>query len=196
MNRTDHFGVATGHDTALVLIDLINTWEMKDGPALLRHTLSALPAISTLLDSARRHGAPVIFANDNFGRWRSNLPALVELARAADPRSARIVDALAPTATDYIVLKPAHSAFFATPLERLLEALKIRRLVLAGIAGDQCVLATASDALLRRFEVIVPRDAIACASAARRNAVLRHFATAMDIPTPASRGVRWTRHKN
>ena len=62
---------------------------------------------------------------------------------------------------------------------------------IAGIAGDQCVLATANDALLRRYEVVIPRDAIACATAARDKAVLRHFSGVMDLSTPTSARVQW-----
>lgn len=176
---------------ALVLIDLINTWEMKEGPALLRQTLATLPALTRLLRRVRRAGVPVIYANDNFGRWRSNMPAIVELARGRNPASGRVVEALAPNAGDYFVLKPEHSAFFATPLERLLQNLEVKRLVLAGVAGDQCVLATASDALIRDFEVVIPRDTLVCATAARRRAVLRHFNAAMDIATPPSGRLLW-----
>jgi nicotinamidase-related amidase len=170
---------------------MINTWEMQDGASLLRQAIRILPNLVRLLASARRNGVPVVYTNDNFGRWRSNMPATIEQARQANRASARIVDALAPQASDYVVLKPEHSAFFATPLELLLKALKVHRLVIAGVSGDQCVLATAGDALLRAFSVVVPRDAIASATAARTRAILKHFRDAMDIPTPASRGVRW-----
>lgn len=179
------------HSTALIVVDMINTWVMQDGAALLRQASRMLPNLVRLTASARRAGVPIIYANDNFGRWRSNLPATIEQARQASRASARIVDALAPRVTDYVVLKPEHSAFFATPLELLLKALKVRRLVIVGISGDQCVLATAGDALLRDFTVIVPRDAIASATAARTRAILKHFRDVMDVATPSSRGVRW-----
>jgi len=191
MSGPQHLSPPALGDTALILIDLINTWEMKDGRSLLRQTLRTLPALTRLQQRARKHHIPIVYANDNFGRWRSNMPALLELARYASKGSARIVEALAPTAEDYVVLKPEHSAFFGTPLERLLQSLEVKRLVLAGIAGDQCVLATASDALLRRYEVVIPRDAIACATAARGKAVLRHFSGVMDLSTPTSARVQW-----
>jgi nicotinamidase-related amidase len=105
--------------------------------------------------------------------------------------AAEIVAALAPGGDDYFVLKPRHSGFYATPLHLLLGALGVRRLVLSGVAGDQCVLATAGDALVRGYKVIVPRDAIVCATAQRTKAVLAHFRTAMDIATPPVRALRW-----
>jgi len=188
----DHVARGARRSSALLLVDMINTWEMQDGAALLRQSIRILPNLVRLASSARRARAPVIYANDNFGRWQSNLPATIEQARQAGAASARIVDALAPRASDYVVLKPAHSAFFATPLELLLQKLEVQRLVVAGVAGDQCVLATVGDALLRDYTAIVPRDAIATPTTARTRAVLKHFREVMDVATPASRGLRWS----
>jgi nicotinamidase-related amidase len=136
---------------------------------------------------------PVIYANDNFGHWQSDLSALLEQTRQAHPLSEKIVKELAPLPSDFVVLKPAHSAFFQAPLEKLLEHLEVGRLVIGGVSGDQCVLATSSDALMRGFEVVVPRTVIASPTAARNKRVLAHFRTAMDIPTPDARSIRWSR---
>ena len=176
---------------ALLLIDLISTWDIADGKALLRQTVPILPALVRLRAGATAARAPVIFVNDNFGQWRSDFRQVIAAARASGADAARIVDALEPGAQDYFVLKPRHSAFFATPLDLLLQELAVDTLVLCGVAGDQCIVASASEALLHRFRVIVPRDGIACATARRKSAVLRHFHAAMDIPTPASRALRW-----
>lgn len=190
--RTKQLAETARAQAALVLIDLVNTWEMADGAALRRAAVRILPNLVRLCDSAGRAKIPIIFANDNFGRWRSNWPALLEAARQSHPQAARIVDELAPNPTHYIVLKPRHSAFYATPLMPLLESLQIGHLMLGGVSGDQCILATAGDALLRGLKVSVVRDATACATPARQRAILRHFHAAMDIPTPSSRGVRWS----
>jgi len=39
----------------------------------------------------------------------------------------------------YFVLKPMHSAFYATPLEILLRHLHVRRVITVGVTADQCV---------------------------------------------------------
>ena len=176
---------------ALLLIDLINTWQNADGSALLRQTRPIVPALIRLRKAAAAARAPVIFVNDNFGQWRSDFRQVIASARASGSQAAQIVDALHPGEDDYFVLKPRHSAFFATPLELLLRELGVDCVVLCGVAGDQCVLASASEALLHRFHVVIPRDAIACATARRKAAVLTHFREAMDIPTPSSRALRW-----
>ena len=58
------------------------------------------------------------------------------------------------------VLKPKHSAFYCTPLDILLSHLKTKTIILAGFAGNICVLFTANDAYMRNFKLIVPRDCI------------------------------------
>ena len=176
---------------ALLLIDLVNTWRMPRGRQTLRRTHALLPRIVRLRAAAARAGAPVIYVNDNFGQWRSDFRQVIELARAAAPQSAAIVDALHPGDGDYFVLKPRHSGFFGTPLELLLAGLQVGELVLCGVVGDQCVLATASAALVRRYRVTVPRDTVICPTTARTRALLAHLRTAMDVPTPLLRALRW-----
>ena len=180
---------------ALLLIDLINTWEMPEGRRLLRRAHAALPRLARLRRRATAAGAPVLFVNDNFGQWRSDFRDVVARARAAAAESERIVDTLQPGGDDYFVLKPRHSGFFATPLDLLLQELDVGTLVLCGAAGDQCVLATASEALLRKYRVIVPRDTLVCASPQRTAAALAHFRASMDIPTPAAHTLRWPRRR-
>ena len=63
---------------------------------------------------------------------------------------------LRPTARDYFVLKPKHSGFFDTTLDTLLEALRIRRVILTGMAGNICVLFTANDAYMREYRFSLP----------------------------------------
>ena len=55
-------------------------------------------------------------------------------------------------------LKPKHSGFFSTTLETLLRYLETQTLILAGIAGNFCVLFTANDAYMRDFNLFVPSD--------------------------------------
>jgi nicotinamidase-related amidase len=116
--------------------------------------------ISRLKQRAEAAGVPVIYVNDNFGRWRSDFRRQVEHCLKKDSRGAEMVTALRPTESDYFVLKPKHSGFFATTLETLLRYLGARRLILTGIAGNFCVLFTANDAYMRDYEIILPPDCV------------------------------------
>ena len=79
---------------------------------------------------------------------------------------------LSPEAGDRSILKPRHSAFYGTPLEFLLEEFKVSSLVLAGIATDSCIAATAYDAHTRKCKLWVPRDCVAAEKPAFTRATL------------------------
>jgi len=55
----------------------------------------------------------------------------------------------------------AYSAFEQTDLHRRLQAIGVRRLFVAGLATDYCVLASVLDARALGYEVVLLRDAIA-----------------------------------
>jgi nicotinamidase-related amidase len=55
---------------ALLLIDVINAFDFPEGEQLLRHALPMAKQIATLKADAKRLGIPVVYVNDNFGRWR------------------------------------------------------------------------------------------------------------------------------
>ena len=147
---------------ALVLIDVINDLEFPGGDELLGAALPLAHRLRELRRRARAHGIPTIFANDNFGRWRSDFNALVDHCTADEVRGCEISRLVQPDEDDYFILKPKHSAFYETPLDLLLRYLGTRTLILAGLTGDRCVLFTAGDAFLRDYRLVVPSDG--CAS--------------------------------
>ncbi len=136
-------------DSAVLIIDVINDFTFPGSDQLLEQ----MPPVVKAIDALRRHAdalqRPVIHVNDNFGRWRSSFDQVIEYCRRKGAPGASIATALAPRHSDYFVLKPGQSGFFQTPLPALLDYLKIKNLVLAGVAGDQCVLTTAMDAHAR-----------------------------------------------
>jgi nicotinamidase-related amidase len=145
---------------ALLLIDVVNTFEHEDGDALLASFRERLPGFLTALSRARAAGIPVVYANDNAGRWDSDAPALVRAA-VEDGRGGDVVEAVAPQRGDRFVLKPRYSAFDHTPLVIILRELEIERLLLAGAATEACVVQTAIDARELGFKVTILADACA-----------------------------------
>lgn len=146
---------------ALLLIDVINDLDFPESEQLLQFALPMARSIAALKDRARRAGIPVIYVNDNFGRWRSDFNAQVEHCLRDGVPGRPLVEQLRPTADDYFVLKPKHSGFFSTTLDTLLEYLEVKHLILAGIATNICVLFTANDAYMRDFRLTVPCDCVA-----------------------------------
>ncbi|MCX5613460.1 MULTISPECIES: cysteine hydrolase family protein [unclassified Streptomyces] len=145
--------------TALVIIDMLNTYDHEDAHVLVPSVERALPAVVHLLDQARAKDLPVIYANDNFGKWRSHHGEILDAALAGP--HADLVDPVRPDGNAYFVVKARHSIFYETPLAYLLGTLDVSRLVLCGQVTEQCVLYSALDAHIRHLSVTVAEDAVA-----------------------------------
>ena len=170
---------------ALVIIDMINELGFPEAEQLRPQAEAAATKIAALAVRARAAGIPVIYVNDNFGRWRSDFPATLEHV-VKDTPGRGIAETLCPHETDYFVLKPKHSGFFATALDVLLRYLDARWLILTGISGDICVLFTAHDAHMRDYGLIVPEDCIASADPRENDPALEMMRAALHVDTTAS----------
>ena len=165
--------------TALLLIDFMNPLDFEGAAALAPGAVRAARRAAALKARLARRRVPAIYCNDNFGHWDSDFDAVVEHCRRKGGAPARLAGLLAPQPRDRSILKPRHSAFFGTPLEFLLDELRVERLVLAGLAADNCIMFTAHDAYLRKFALWVPADCVASERPAYRRAALEHMARVM-----------------
>jgi len=174
---------AKGTRTALLLIDFMNPLDFDGAQALAPRAVKAAARAAMLKKRMRARHAPVIYTNDNFGRWESDFNAVVADCERRGGASAKMAALLAPTADDRSVLKPRHSAFFGTPLEFLLDELDVGRLVLAGLAADSCVMFTAHDAYLRQYDLWIPSDCVASEKDAWRRDALAYMARVLKART-------------
>jgi len=179
-----HGSVPDDAAAALLVIDMISGFDFPGGAQLLRQTRPIVPRIHALAGRARRAGVPVVYVNDNFGRWRSDFRAVV--AHCLGPRmpGRSAVRALRPHRQDYFVLKPRHSGFYSTTLSLLLEHLSARTLILTGVTADMCVLFTAQDAYVRGFRVVVPADCTASLAGRDTRRALALMRRALRAVTP------------
>ena len=161
--------------TALLLIDVINDLAFDGSEALVAQAESMAAPLARLKRRATAAGVPTIYVNDNFGQWRSDFRRTVAHCTARSSPGHRVSTRLRPTARDYFVLKPKHSGFFDTTLDTLLEKLRIRRVILTGVAGNICVLFTANDAYMREYKIFAPADCIASNTAADNDHALRQL---------------------
>lgn len=152
---------------ALLIIDVIHPFEFEGADALLRQARSIAPAIIRARNSFDRAGLPIIYCNDNFGKWNSESQTIIRYCTDTKRPGSDFVQAVVPRKSDYFILKPKHSAFLHTPLELLLDSLSIERLYVAGLAGEACVADTVTDAHSREYEVTVIEDATASESGDR-----------------------------
>jgi nicotinamidase-related amidase len=173
-------------DTVLLLVDVINDFEFPGAEAMIAEAEAAAERIAALASRAREHRIPVVYANDNFGRWRSDWRDVVEHCLRDGVRGQRIASLLQPESDDYFVLKPKHSAFFATTLEVLLDYLEARRIILCGFAGDVCVMFTAQAAFMRDLEVHVPSDCVASLSVEENERALAYLRRVVEADTTPS----------
>lgn len=156
-----HGNAPDAADVVLILIDVINDADFPEGDRLMRHALPMARNIAALKARAREANIPVLYINDNFGRWQSDFSKIIEHCMEKGARGRPMVELLLPDEDDYIVIKPKHSGFFSTTLDTLLQYLRASTLILTGVAGNICVLFTANDAYMRDFNVVVPADCVA-----------------------------------
>src|SRR5947207_12157242 len=160
-NEDLHGNVPDKAEVALLLIDVINDLEFDEGRRLLKYALPMAKNIAALKKHAKEAKVPVIYVNDNFGKWQSDFNKILTHCLEEGICGKPIAELLRPEEDDYFVLKPKHSGFFSTTLDTLLEYLGVETVVLTGIAANICVLFTANDAYMRDFRLVVPGDCVA-----------------------------------
>ena len=163
----------------MLLIDVINDLDFPEADQLLQFALPMAHKIAALKEQAHREGVPVIYVNDNFGRWRSDFTAQVDRCLKDDMLGKPIVELLKPDERDYFVLKPKHSGFFSTTLDTLLEYLGVKTVILTGMAANICVLFTANDAYMRDLSLVVPSDCVASNTKADNDYALEQMRTVL-----------------
>ena len=181
-----HGNVPDRCSVALIVIDVINDMEFEDGEALFRNALPAAKKLARLKARAEQVGVPVIYVNDNFGKWRSDLRQQLDHVLNDGVRGEPIAKLLRPSEDDYFILKAKHSGFYHTQLDLLVQYLQVRTVVIAGFTTDICVLFTASDAYLRDLEIIVPPDCSAAVTTEHHENAVEHMKRVLHVKATAS----------
>ena len=182
-------------EVALLLIDVINDLDFPEANRLLRYARPMAKKLLRLKKRAKKAGVPVIYVNDNFGRWRSDFRRQVVHCLRESSRGHEIIALLRPDEDDYFVLKPKHSGFFSTTLETLLRYLGSKKLILTGIAGNFCVLFTANDAYMRDYDLIIPSDCTVSNTAVENRQALALMRKFLKADTRSSTKLRLVRAK-
>src|SRR3954469_19717972 len=177
--------------SALIVVDMLNSYEHADAEQLVRSVERVLPTIRGLIQRAAREDVLTIYVNDNFGTWRSNREELVRTA--VEGEFGHLVEPIAPKEETLFVVKARHSIFYQTPLEYLLGQEDVDRVVLVGQVTEQCILYSALDAYIRHFDVAVPRDAVASIHPHLAEAALELMERNMRAEIGAASEVRFSR---
>jgi len=177
--RSDTLVTLPVSGTALLLIDVINDLAFDGSQGLVAQAEPMAARLAAFKRRTAAAGVPTIYINDNFGQWRSDFRRTVAHCTARSSPGRLVSRRLRPTSRDYFVLKPKHSGFYDTTLDTLLDALRVRRVILAGIAGNICVLFTANDAYMRDFQIFAPADCIVSNTAADNAYALKQIETVL-----------------
>lgn len=194
-NNDLHGNVPENSLIALLIIDVISDFEFPDGDRLLENTEPIVKNIVALRRKAEKVKIPVIFVNDNFGRWQSDFKKLLKHASSKSSKGHTVANQLKPKTCDYFVLKPKHSGFYSTTLDLLLAYLNVKTLILTGVTADICILFTANDAYLRDFKIFVPRDCVASVEMEENEHALKYIERVLDADTRPSSKIKFTKSK-
>jgi nicotinamidase-related amidase len=128
--------------TALLVVDV------QTGVVAQAHARDAVVAsIATLVERARRQGAPVVWVRHSDDH----------LVKGGD--AWRIVPELSPAAAEPMIDKAWGDAFEDTALETVLANLRVGRLIVVGAETDACIRSTLHGALARGYDAILVADA-------------------------------------
>ncbi|GLW33179.1 isochorismatase family protein [Actinoplanes regularis] len=181
-----------GTRPAVLLVDPAVAYTSPDSPLHLRTGEVAVEAMSSLAESARAAGVPVIWTRVRFADascaeaplFAAKVPALRVFADGSE--FAGFAPPLSPAPGELVVVKHYASAFAGTSLAAWLASHHIDTLVIGGFSTSGCVRASALDALQNGFRPMVVRDACADRDAGPHDANLfdlnAKYADVIDLP--------------
>lgn len=153
-----------GSAPALLVVDFVNGF---NDPALFGggNIAQAIEKTRSLLAAARHASIPVVFtrivyADDGSDAsvFTRKLPGLLALTETSP--AAQIVDALAPTAGEYVIRKTQPSAFFGTSLVGWLAKRRVDTVLVTGCTTSGCVRASVIDSMSHNFRTVVVSDCV------------------------------------
>jgi nicotinamidase/pyrazinamidase len=164
-------------ETALVVVDVQNDFADPGGSLSVAGADTVIDAVNVEIAAARAAGAPVVYTQDwhpprtpHFvtdggpwpvhcvaGTWGAELhPRLV-----VDGPAVRKATGQEDGYSGFTMRDVASGRELSTGLDALLRDLGVKRVVIAGLALDYCVKATALDAVRLGYETVVVRNATA-----------------------------------
>lgn len=144
---------------ALIIIDMLD--DFVDGALANSKAQAIVPALQRLLAHARHEGWVVVFSNDAHQPGDPEIPVWGPHAMAGAPGS-NVIAALQPKPGPKEIVSPKrfYGAFDGTGLDEQLKALKVDEVVMTGQHTHICVRHSSYGAMIRGYQITVPRDAV------------------------------------
>ncbi len=142
---------------ALVIVDMLK--DFVDGELANPRAQRIVEPLRRLLDHARENGWVVVFSNDAHKPGDPELKIWGEHAMEGTD-GAQVIDELSPRDGEIVSPKRGYGAFDGTGLDEQLKELGVAEVVITGQHTHICVRHSSYGALLRGYEITVPRDAV------------------------------------
>jgi len=158
--------------TALVVIDMQNTFCAPGSPAEVPSSRGIVPNINALTAELRKEGVPVIWVlhanTQNKGKSDWDLfynhvvsgEVRTRTLESNSPQNQSVYVELETSPDDITLIKNRYSALTAgsSSLERVLRSMGIDNLLIAGTKSNVCCESTARDAMMMDFKVTLLSD--------------------------------------
>jgi ureidoacrylate peracid hydrolase len=173
-------------NTALIIVDMQNTWVHPNGSRYMPASEDIIPRISDLLVFARKSHVPVIHLYTTKRRDLADVGIFAQVKpQTHDPEDSRsnfegtwgaeIYEPVKPLSSEIVIKKFRYSGFYSTQLESILRQLKRDTIAISGVATDVCCGNTARDGAMRDFKVVFLSDCNAAVAQEDHEATLRNF---------------------
>ena len=159
--RHDREFPVSSSDTALVLIDMQTDFLSKEGrlgknysDARVKQLAATEAKVAALIAAARKAGMTVAHSRSH----RYGAQVRRDLVTPTVDPTYDLVESCRPVPGEIVVDKWTFGAFASTDLEQQLRARGVKRILLAGILTNVCIMATAVQAVDRFFRVCLVED--------------------------------------
>ena len=157
---------------ALIIVDMLN--DFVDGKLANPKAQAIIEPLQRLLAHAREEGWVVVFSNDAHDPSDPELRVWGEHAMAGTP-GADVIPALEPREGEIVSPKRVYGAFDSTGLDEQLKRLGVDEVVIAGQHTHICVRHSSYGALIRGYQISIPRDAVRAFEGVDEDAALEYL---------------------